>query len=61
MHRITDKDFKYTPSFATDISKRFKQIERERKLALKQANEQQEKQSTETTNRYDKVILLTHK
>ncbi len=33
MKRITDKDFKYTPSFATDLRKKFRAIELERKRA----------------------------
>ena len=31
--RITDKAFKYTPSFATDLRKKFRAIELERKRA----------------------------
>jgi hypothetical protein len=34
MIRITDKAFHYTPSFATDLKKRFKKMEQERKRAL---------------------------
>lgn len=33
MKRITDKDFRYTPSFATDLKKRFKKLEQGRKRA----------------------------
>lgn len=38
MKRITDKSFVYTPSFDTDLKKKFRIIiERERKLAREQA------------------------
>jgi hypothetical protein len=33
MVRITDKAFQYTPSFATDLKKRFRKMELERKRA----------------------------
>lgn len=33
MNRITDKDFRYTPSFATDLKKRFKKLAQERAVA----------------------------
>jgi hypothetical protein len=33
MLRITDKGFQYTPSFNTDLKKRFKQIMREQRAA----------------------------
>ncbi|MEO8203255.1 MAG: hypothetical protein ABI630_05300 [Betaproteobacteria bacterium] len=31
MHRITDKRFHYTPSFSTDLKKRFAQLIREQR------------------------------
>ena len=34
MIKITDKAFHYTPSFATDLKKRFRKLEQERKRAL---------------------------
>ena len=38
MLRITDKSFRYVPSFATDLGKRFKEIiEQQRLLAAKTA------------------------
>ena len=37
MIRITDKNFKYTPSFATDLKKRFRKKELARQKALKAA------------------------
>jgi hypothetical protein len=33
MIKITDKEFRYTPSFATDLKKRFKKAELGRKRA----------------------------
>lgn len=37
MLRITDKGFQYTPSFNTDLKKRFKQIMREQRAAAETA------------------------
>ena len=37
MLRITDKGFQYTPSFNTDLKKRFKQIVREQRAAAEAA------------------------
>ena len=33
MIKITDKSFRYTPSFETDLRKKFKKIEQERRAA----------------------------
>lgn len=33
MIRITDKSFRYTPSFNTDLRKKFRKIEQERRAA----------------------------
>ncbi len=33
MNRITDKSFRYTPSFDTDLRKKFRKIEQERRAA----------------------------
>lgn len=33
MIRITDKSFRYTPSFNTDLRKRFRKMEQERRAA----------------------------
>jgi hypothetical protein len=33
MHRITDKLFCYTPSFNTDLKKKFRKLEQERRAA----------------------------
>ena len=41
MKRITDKDFRYTPSHATDIKKTFARLERERKDKEKAEREHQ--------------------
>lgn len=35
MLKITDKSFRYTPSFNTDLRKKFKKMEQERKNAEK--------------------------
>ncbi len=37
MHRITDKRFHYTPSFSTDLKKRFAQLIREQRIAAQAA------------------------
>ena len=33
MLRITDKSFRYTPSFETDLKKKFRKMERDRRQA----------------------------
>ncbi len=35
MLKITDKSFRYTPSHSTDLRKKFRRIEQERKLKEK--------------------------
>lgn len=35
MIRITDKSFRYTPSFNTDLRKKFRKIEQERRAAAR--------------------------
>ena len=37
MLRITDKGFQYTPSFSTDLKKRFKKMIREQRAAAEAA------------------------
>ena len=37
MLRITDKSFQYTPSFSTDLKKRFKKMIREQQRAAAEA------------------------
>jgi hypothetical protein len=37
MLRITDKDFQYTPSFNTDLKKRFKKMIRDQRAAAEAA------------------------
>lgn len=37
MLRITDKSFQYTPSFSTDLKKRFKKMIREQERAAAEA------------------------
>lgn len=37
MLRITDKSFQYTPSFSTDLKKRFKKMIREQQRAATEA------------------------
>ena len=47
MKRITDKDFKYRPSYETDVAKTFARLRREQKereeAAKKIAEEQEQK------------------
>lgn len=40
MKRITDPSFKYTPSFETDLRKRFRKMEQERRAAETRKAEQ---------------------
>ena len=39
MLKITDKSFRYTPSFNTDLRKKFRKLEQERRAAEAQNND----------------------
>jgi len=39
MLKITDKSFRYTPSFNTDLRKKFRKLEQERRAAEAHSNE----------------------
>lgn len=41
MKSVLDKGFRYTPSFDTDIKKRFDRMKREREAALRKQTENQ--------------------
>jgi hypothetical protein len=49
MLRITDKGFQYTPSFSTDLKKRFAKLIREQKAAAAEQQARAAQPSTVTT------------
>jgi hypothetical protein len=47
MLKITDKSFRYTPSYETDLRKKFRKIEQERKAAEAAARQKARAQAEE--------------
>ena len=58
MKHILDSDFRYRPSFDTDVKKTFEKIRRQQQLAKEQAKDRENKAQSEITVKVLKLDQL---